>query len=88
MLTGNDIHNSKLFGYINLDDVGGLQEALVKLGYAPGKLDGIAAPNTKDAIKVFQGAASLPVDAIAGPKTKSALLAMLEKSAAAGDAGA
>ena len=81
-------HNSQLFGYLNLDELDGVQSALTKLGYAPGKIDGVDGPNTMAAVKVFQAAASLPVDGIVGPQTKNALVAMLDKNATAGDARA
>ena len=85
---GKHTHNSQLFGYLNLDELGGVQAALTKLGYAPGKIDGLDGPNTKAAVKVFQAAASLPVDGIVGPQTKTALVAILDKNASAGDARA
>jgi peptidoglycan hydrolase-like protein with peptidoglycan-binding domain len=72
-------HNSKMFGYISLDDLEGVQIALTKLGYDPGKADGLDGPKTKAAVKKFQVATSIRVDGIAGPETKGELQALLAK---------
>jgi peptidoglycan hydrolase-like protein with peptidoglycan-binding domain len=59
----------------------GLQKALQKLGYDPGKIDGILGPHTRAAIKKFQEASGLKADGIAGPKTQAALARALQGGA-------
>jgi peptidoglycan hydrolase-like protein with peptidoglycan-binding domain len=66
-------HNSEKFGYINLDDVEGVQKALSKLGFDPGKIDGKDGPNTQQAVRAFQAHASIDIDGKAGKRTKQAL---------------
>jgi len=39
-------HNSEKFGYLNLDEVDGVQKALSKPGFDPGKRDGADGPTT------------------------------------------
>jgi peptidoglycan hydrolase-like protein with peptidoglycan-binding domain len=56
-----------------LGNVSDIQKALHKLGYDPGKIDGLMGPHTQAAIKKFQQANALAVDGIVGPKTKAAL---------------
>jgi hypothetical protein len=69
--------------------VAGNQKALQKLGFDPGKIDGIMGPHTKAAIKKFQQANALAADGIVGPKTQAALAKALAGGApAAGGAQA
>lgn len=74
-------HNSEKFGYLNLEDLAGVQEALTKLGYSPGKADGLDGPNTQKAVREFQAAASIRIDGIVGPETRQALVDELAKQA-------
>ena len=74
-------HNSEKFGYINLEDFEGVQSALEKLGYDPGKVDGKDGPNTQKAVRAFQADASIKIDGIVGPETRQALVAELESKA-------
>jgi len=67
-------HNSEKFGYINLDELEGVQDALTKLGYEPGKVDGKDGPNTQKAVREFQAHASIGIDGIVGPLTRQALV--------------
>ena len=75
-------HNSDKFGYINLEDFDGVQDALTKLGYDPGKVDGKDGPNTQKAVREFQAAASIKIDGIVGPDTRQALVDELAKQSA------
>jgi zinc D-Ala-D-Ala carboxypeptidase len=70
-------HNSERFGYIDLDDLQGVQKALSKLGFDPGKIDGKDGPNTQNAVRAFQAHATIQVDGIVGPQTRQALVAEL-----------
>jgi len=76
-------HNSEKFGYINLDDLEGVQTALSKLGYDPGTIDGKDGTHTKGAVTKFQTAAQIKIDGIAGPETKGALRSSLDAQSAA-----
>ncbi|CAN5706697.1 hypothetical protein BH11MYX4_BH11MYX4_09050 [soil metagenome] len=67
-------HNSEKFGYINLEELEGVQDALTKLGYEPGKVDGKDGPNTQKAVREFQAHASIQIDGIMGPVTRQALV--------------
>ncbi|HSO40409.1 MAG TPA: peptidoglycan-binding domain-containing protein [Labilithrix sp.] len=67
-------HNSEKFGYINLEELEGVQDALTKLGYEPGKVDGKDGPNTQKAVREFQAHASIQIDGIVGPVTRQALV--------------
>ena len=67
-------HNSEKFGYINLEDLDGVQDALTKLGFDPGAVDGKDGPKTQKAVRAFQAHASLGVDGIVGPNTRQALV--------------
>ena len=67
-------HNSEKFGYINLDELEGVQDALTKLGYDPGKVDGKDGPNTQKAVRELQAHASIKIDGIVGPETRQALV--------------
>jgi peptidoglycan hydrolase-like protein with peptidoglycan-binding domain len=66
----------------------GIQKALQKLGYDPGKLDGVMGPNTQAAVKKFQQANGLAVDGIPGAKTQAAIAKALQGGAAAPGGGA
>jgi peptidoglycan hydrolase-like protein with peptidoglycan-binding domain len=78
-------HNSLKFGYINLDDLEGVQNALTKLGYDPGTADGKDGPKTQGAVKTYQTDAGLKVDGIAGPMTKESMVATLQGLVDAGE---
>ena len=67
-------HNSEKFGYINLEDLAGVHDALTKLGYSPGNADGLDGPNTQKAVREFQASASIAIDGIVGPETRQALV--------------
>ncbi len=67
-------HNSEKFGYINLEDLEGVQDALTKLGYDPGKVDGKDGANTQKAVREFQAHVSVQIDGIVGPVTRQALV--------------
>ena len=64
-------------------NVTGIQKLLQKLGYDPGKIDGIMGPHTKEAIKKFQQANGLAADGMAGPKTQAAMAKALKGGSAA-----
>ncbi len=66
-------HNSEKFGYLNLDDLDGVQKALSKLGYDPGKIDGKDGPNTQKAVRAFQAHASIEIDGKVGKVTHKAI---------------
>lgn len=74
-------HNSEKFGYINLDELKGVQTALSKLGYNPGTIDGKDGPNTQNAVRAFQAAATIQIDGIVGKQTRQALVDELAKQA-------
>jgi peptidoglycan hydrolase-like protein with peptidoglycan-binding domain len=67
-------HNSEKFGYLNLDDIEGVQKALTKLGFDPGKIDGIDGPNTQKAVRAFQAHALIGIDGKVGKQTRQALI--------------
>ncbi len=67
-------HNSEKFGYINIEELEGVQDALTKLGYDPGKVDGKDGPNTQKAVREFQAHAAIAIDGIVGPNTRQALV--------------
>jgi peptidoglycan hydrolase-like protein with peptidoglycan-binding domain len=72
-------------GHGNVADI---RKALQKLGYDPGKVDGLMGPHTEAAIKKFQQANGLAVDGVVGPKTQAALDKALQGGAAGGKAAA
>lgn len=74
-------HNSEKFGYLNLEDLENVQQALAKLGFDPGKADGKDGPNTQKAVRAFQAHASIGIDGIVGPETRQALLTELAAKA-------
>lgn len=76
-------HNSEKFGYINLDDLAGVQKALAKLGFDPGKVDGKDGPNTQNAVRSFQAHATIQIDGIVGPQTRKALVEELQQKSTA-----
>lgn len=81
-------HNSEKFGYINLEDFDGVQDALTKLGFDPGAVDGKDGPNTQKAVRAFQAHASIGIDGIVGPNTRQALVDALAAGSAESEAGA
>ena len=50
-----------------------VQWQLDRLGYAPGKIDGIFGAGTDKAVRAFQKAAKLAIDGIVGTNTRKAL---------------
>jgi len=56
-----------------------IQSALLNAGYDPGPIDGKKGRATRQAIKEFQKANSLPVDGVAGKKTWGLLKTYLDK---------
>jgi N-acetylmuramoyl-L-alanine amidase len=74
-------HNSEKFGYINIDDFDGVQKALSKLGFDPGKIDGKDGPNTQKAVRAFQAHASIKIDGKVGKETRKALSDELSEKA-------
>jgi peptidoglycan hydrolase-like protein with peptidoglycan-binding domain len=74
-------HNSEKFGYINLEDLEGVQDALAKLGFDPGSVDGMDGPNTRKAVRAFQAHATIGIDGIVGDQTRQALMDELDKRA-------
>ncbi len=58
-------------------EVEALQQALAKLGYDPGAIDGDYGPSTQAAVVAFQTAEGLTADGIAGSETLNALAAAL-----------
>lgn len=73
-------HNSDKFGYIDLDELDGVQDALAKLGFAPGDIDGKDGPNTQSAVRAFQARVSIAIDGIVGPNTRQALKDELDRN--------
>ncbi|MFT3695973.1 MAG: peptidoglycan-binding domain-containing protein [Kofleriaceae bacterium] len=71
-------HNSPKFGYIDLDDLKGVQTALSKLGFDPGTIDGVDGPNTQKAVRAFQAHALIGVDGKVGKETRQALVSELQ----------
>ena len=74
-------HNSAKFGYLNLEEIEGVQEALSKLGFDPGKIDGMDGPNTQKAVRAFQAHATIKTDGIVGSETRKALVDELASNA-------
>ena len=58
-----------------------LQQALKKLGYTPGAVDGSFGPATKQAVVSFQRTSALSADGIVGPTTVAKLNAALAAAA-------
>lgn len=61
---------------LTCEDVAHIQTELTRLGYKPGRIDGIIGPNTMAAIKTYQSEHDLPTD---GQATE-ALLELLENT--------
>lgn len=57
-----------------------LQQALARLGYSPGRIDGNYGPGTQAALVRFQRASGLTADGILGPNTLAALASALHGS--------
>jgi len=74
-------HNSPLFGSLDLNQLKDVQEALSKLGFDPGQVDGDSGPRTQAAVRKFQVACMIPADGVVGPQTRGALKAALENAA-------
>ena len=55
------------------DDVGELQALLARIGFDPGRVDGIFGPSTAHAVADFQHNSGLSVDGVGGPDTIRAL---------------
>ena len=53
-----------------------LQRALRRLGWRPGRVDGLFGPRTEAAVERMQSAAGLTVDGIVGPQTRRVLSAL------------
>ena len=64
---------------IDLSGVKGRQQALQKLGYYKGSIDGLWGPGCKAALVRFQAASLLLADGLWGPKTERAIKLSLEK---------
>ncbi len=75
-------HNSDMFGYLNLEELDGVQNALIKLGYDPGAADGRDGPKTQSAVRKFQASASIRVDGIVGSETRQTLVDTLANKSA------
>lgn len=65
----------------DLSTVRALQEALVELGYDPGKVDGLMGPRTANALRAFQRRGGLLADGVLGPLTEAALRRALYRPA-------
>jgi peptidoglycan hydrolase-like protein with peptidoglycan-binding domain len=63
---------------VNLNTMKGVQEALVKLGYDPGSVDGFDGPHTQKAVRAFQETAGIGADGIVGPHTRAKLSEALQ----------
>jgi len=79
-------HNSAKYGYLNLEEIEGVQKALSKLGFDPGKIDGKDGPNTQKAVRAFQAHATIKIDGIVGSETRKALVDELASKANSGQA--
>ncbi len=62
------------------DDVSALQVSLARLGFDPGKVDGIFGQNTERALRRFQRDCGMPSDGICGRETACALERMSRQS--------
>ena len=51
------------------DDVVGLQQRLLALGFSPDRVDGVFGANTEKAVRRFQCGVGLAVDGVVGPET-------------------
>jgi hypothetical protein len=58
-----------------IEEVSGVQQRLRNLGYAPGRIDGMLGPKTREAIRAFQlDNPPLVADGVCGPETRAKLL--------------
>jgi N-acetylmuramoyl-L-alanine amidase len=55
------------------DDVAGLQQRLIEMGFDCGRSDGVFGPRTENALRDFQRNVGLPADGTCGPATLRAL---------------
>jgi N-acetylmuramoyl-L-alanine amidase len=62
------------------DDVSELQASLARLGFDPGRVDGILGPDTARALADFQQNSGLYVDGVCGPDTIRALQVLLRQT--------
>lgn len=62
------------------DDVHDLQMRLARLGFDPGRIDGIFGPDTARAVHDFQSNCGLVVDGVCGPVTVRAMLRVSSQS--------
>jgi N-acetylmuramoyl-L-alanine amidase len=62
------------------DDVGELQSGLGRLGFDPGRVDGILGPRTSRALQDFQRNCGLPDDAVCGPDSVRAIAMVSSQS--------
>lgn len=58
----------------DLGTVLGLQEALLKIGWNPGPLDGVPGPLTRSALMGYQKSRGLQVDGIMGPNSRASII--------------
>jgi DNA invertase Pin-like site-specific DNA recombinase/lysozyme family protein len=76
---GHDIVLQHGAGYVAVGQrpsVRALQRTLRRLGWRPGRVDGLFGPRTEVAVKRLQAAAGLAVDGIVGQQTRRALSAL------------
>lgn len=60
-------------GIPDLTSVEEIQTALERLGFEPGRVDGIMGPNTRDAVSAFQASRGIGIDGIPGRITRREL---------------
>jgi N-acetylmuramoyl-L-alanine amidase len=63
------------------------QDALKRLGFDPGPIDGQMGPRTREAVRAFQRSRKLAEDGVLGPVTMGALLGQIDKSEPPAPAG-
>jgi flagellum-specific peptidoglycan hydrolase FlgJ len=64
---------------LDVTTVEGVQLALARLGFEPGKADGIAGAKTQSAVIAFQRSRALVADGVVGPITRRELIEALEE---------